>query len=309
MMIDEREMSVPKEPGRWWRRARRAVLLYVVVPYLAVVVIFAVFQRRLMYRPTVADNLRIAAIDRDGGSGTDVELKTADGSTLRGWLLYGGNRDSEGGGEAPLLIYFPGNSLNRQERINDLREVAARGFDVLIFDYRGFGDSTGSPTEATLSADALLIWNYARDELGYDERRIVVFGESIGGAVALSLWSDENANPPQPAALILSSTFASMPQTVAWHYPWFPFQYLLLDRWPSIERIARVDVPVIVFHGTDDEFVPVAHGRALAEASERARFVEIPGGTHNEIPMMRLREELKAIIAGLPAGESRAGVE
>ncbi len=253
-----------------------------------------------MYQPTVAGRLRIADIGADDASGMDTELKTADGNTLQGWLLYGKGRHGRPVGQSPLVLYFPGNSLNRRERINDLREIASRGFDVLIFDYRGFGDSTGSPTESGLSADALLVWNYARDRLGYDERRIVVFGESIGGAVALSLWSSENKDPPRPAAVFLNSTFTSMPQTVAWHYPLFPFQFLLLDRWPSIERIRRVDSPVIVFHGAEDRIVPVDQGRALAQAAPHARLIETPGANHNEIPMMRLREELDAILASLP---------
>lgn len=254
-----------------------------------------------MYQPTVAGNLHIADVDPNGESGIDVALKTDDGNTLRGWLLYASNGDVNRVARAPLALYFPGNSLNRHARIDDLREVASQGFDVLIVDYRGFGDSTGVPTESGLSADARSVWNYARNELRYDESRIVVFGESLGGAVALSLWSRDNPAPPRPAAVILNSTFASMPQTVAWHYPLFPFQFLLLDRWPSIERIGRVTAPVIVFHGSDDRMVPVSHGRALSQASSRARFLEIPGATHNEIPIVRLRTELDAILRGLPA--------
>lgn len=300
MATDKQQLSSSHRPRLWWQRVCRGFLLYAVVPYVAIVVIFVVFQRRLMYQPTVAGRLRIADIGADDASGMDTELKTADGNTLRGWLLYGNGRHGTHDEKTPLVLYFPGNSLNRKERINDLREIASRGCDVLIFDYRGFGDSTGSPTESGLSADALLVWNYARNELGYDERRIVVFGESIGGAVALSLWSRENKNPPRPAAVLLNSTFASMPQTVVLHYPLFPFQFLLLDCWPSIERIPRVDSPVIVFHGAEDRIVPVAQGRALAQAARHARFIETPDATHNEIPMMRLREELDAIMAALP---------
>ena len=197
--------------------------------------------------------------------------------------------------KTPLVVYFPGNSLNRHERINDLREVTSCGFDVLIFDYRGLGDSSGSPSERKLTADAQFVWEYAWKELNYDVSRIVVFGESLGAAAALSLWSTESANSPKPAALILNSIFVSMPRTVAWHYPTFPFRFLLLDRWPSIDRIARVRVPIIVFHGTADDMVPVAHGRELAQASTGARFIEIPGGGHNDIPMYRLRAELERL--------------
>jgi hypothetical protein len=265
-------------------------MLYVVVPYLAVTMVFVVLQRKLMYRPTVADDLRADAVALDLRSVRDVRIQTPDGDVLRGWLLKAAERNGEQ--TAPLVVYFPGNSLNRYERVDDLREIAAGGYDVLIFDYRGFGDSSGSPTEQKLTSDAQLIWSYAREELGYEERRIVVFGESLGGAVALSLWSAKVANPPQPAAVILNATFVSMPRTVAWHYPLFPFQYLLLDRWPSDVRIPRVSVPMIVFHGTADEMIPVAHGQELAQLSRNARFIEIPEAPHNSIPQHRLRTEL-----------------
>lgn len=279
-------------PRPCWRRVRRALLLYIITPYLAVTLIFAVFQRQLLYRPTKAANLHLA-----GDAGIDVQLRTPDGATLRGWLLSGRAGQGKETNRLPLVLYFPGNSLNRKERLSDLREIASHGFDVLIFDYRGYGDSSGSPSEARLSADARQIWNYATGELGCDAARIVVFGESLGGAVALSLWSPDSPSPPKPAALVLSSTFASLPQTVAWHYPLFPFQYLLLDRWPSLERISRVNAPVVVFHGADDDFVPIEQGRQLARAARDGRFVEIPGGTHNEIPVAQLHERLSAIGA------------
>ena len=197
--------------------------------------------------------------------------------------------------DAPLVIYFPGNAGNRHERIDDLREVAATGFDVLILDYRGFGDSTGSPSEWALTSDARQVWDFACEDLHYLPSQIVVFGESLGGAVALSLWSAESTESPQPAAVILNSTFTTMPDVVAWHYPLFPFRYLLMDRWRSVDRIPRVDPPIVVFHGTADDMVPVSQGRKLASQSPHARFIEIANGTHNNIPMRQLRDELKRI--------------
>ncbi len=302
MATEEPEPKSSKPPRSLRQSVRRAIVLYIIVPYFTVTVIFTVLQRRLMYRPTVAVNLNLTDLGLDADFGVDVELTTADGNTIRGWLINGRSLPKQASGKAPLVLYFPGNSLNRYERIDDLREVAACGLDVLIFDYRGFGDSTGSPSESTLTADALLVWKYARDTLGYDEGRIVVFGESLGGAVALSMWSNLDPTPPQPASLILNSTFASMPETVAWQYPLFPFQFLLFDRWPSIERIGRVQAPILVFHGTDDKLVPVAHARSLAEASPKAMFIEISGGTHNEIPMQQLRKELDGIMETLASG-------
>jgi fermentation-respiration switch protein FrsA (DUF1100 family) len=302
MKSDDPEPECRKQPRTWQRRIARGLILYIVTPYLTVIVIFAAFQRKLMYRPTVADSLGVAAVWRTADFVTDVELTAADGTRLRGWLVHSDGRKRDDGDRNPLVLYFPGNSLNRLERLQDLREVASRGFDVLIFDYRGFGDSEGSPSESRLSADALLVWKYACDDLGYDESRIVIFGESLGGAVALSLWSEANSRPPQPAALILSSTFASMQKTVAWHYPLFPFQWLLLDRWPSIDRIGRVQAPISVFHGTNDDTVPVEHGQLLAQASSHAEFISIPRGGHNEVPMELLRARLESLHATLSNG-------
>ncbi|MEQ9407312.1 MAG: alpha/beta hydrolase [Fuerstiella sp.] len=264
-------------------------------------VLFTVLQRRLMYRPTVADSLTISDAGLDPGFGVDTSLVTADGQNIKGWLVNATGRSAGHVGRAPLVLYFPGNSLNRYERVHDLQEVASHGFDVLVFDYRGFGDSTGTPTESALTADARLVWQYATDTLKYEPQRIVVFGESLGGAVALSMWSRTNPHPPQPAAMILSSTFASMSKTVAWHYPLFPFQFLLADRWPSIERIGRVQAPVVVFHGTQDDMVPVAHARALAQASAQARFIEVSGAGHNDIPTNQLRLELDSLMAAMHA--------
>lgn len=299
MDIDQTGTDSSKSQRTVLQLLRRGVVLYVVAPYVAVTLFFVSLQRLFIYRPETADSLKVVDCGLDATFARDVQIATPDGSTLNGWVVHqqaSGDSDLD---RSPLVIYFPGNSLNRGERISDLREVAARGFDVLVFDYRGYGDSSGSPSESALSEDARRVWKYALDELGYDEDQVVVFGESLGGAVALSLWDESLSPPPRPAALILSSTFASMPETVAWHYPAFPFQYLLLDRWPSIERIPRVESPVTIYHGTDDEMIPLSQARQLAHAAVAAQLVEISGGTHNDIPLMQLREELDRIRTAL----------
>lgn len=279
------------KPSTWQRRILRGVFIYVVVPYFSVVLIFATFQRRLMYRPTPSGNLSVTELKLDADNFRDVQLQTSDNQILRGWLLTGQRPCSEEpeSTDRQLVIYFPGNSLNRHERIQDLREIATCGPDVLIFDYRGYGDSTGHPSEFDLTNDAQQIREFAREELQYPENQITIFGESLGGAVALSLWSESSFIEPKPKAVILSSTFASMPLTVHEHYPWFPFHYLLLDRWPSLERIRHVKSPITIFHGTDDDFVSLAQARTLSSASPNANLIEIPGSGHNDIPMMQLR--------------------
>ena len=298
--MNETEPAKPSRPTRSWnRKILRAVCLYVLVPYFAVTLIFTLAQRRLMYRPSTSGSLSVRDLELNSAEVIDVQLKTPEGETLHGWLFSGKNAASI---SDKLLIYFPGNSLNRNERIADLREVASTGFEVLIFDYRGFGDSSGSPSEVALSADARLIWKYAHDELGYEDENIVLFGESLGGAVVLSLWSEEPSQAahvkPQPRSIILSSTFASMPRTVKLHYPWFPFHFLILDRWPSIERIGNVTVPITILHGSDDAMVPISEARALAaKAESQVKFIEISGTGHNDIPMPQLRTLLEETMS------------
>lgn len=270
-------------------RVARALWLYAAVPYLAVVLIFTTFQRKLMYRPTVAKDLSVSSVPLDPQQATDIVIETPDEVTLRGWLLKSAGTDND----ALLVVYFPGNSLNRHERLEDLREINRAGFDVLICDYRGYGDSGGMPSESALTDDARLVITKAL-ELGYAAENVVIFGESLGGAVALSLWSEPEFRI-RPAALILSSTFHSMPETVGWHYPLFPFRFLLLDTWRSANWIGAVDCPITVYHGDRDTMTPIEHARRLAASAADSRFVKIPGGEHNQIPTRQLQVRLREI--------------
>jgi pimeloyl-ACP methyl ester carboxylesterase len=298
-------LDSPKRSRR--QRLARAFLIYVLVPYISVTLIFTLLQRKLMYRPTKALSLKVADLRLDPAQIKDVQLQTSDGTTLNGWLLvppttssddpekHAGEQEKQTQTEQ-LVIYFPGNAQNRSLRRGDLEEIARCGFHVLIFDYRGYGDSSGSPSETGIAADAREIWKFAHDELSFRDEQIVLFGESLGGAVALSLWSEELGDHPRPQAVLLSSTFASMPRTVACNYPWFLFHYLVLDQWRSIDRISMVKAPIRIFHGTSDKLIPMEEARALAIASgDTSRLTEIPGGEHNDIPMQLLRQELRRI--------------
>jgi pimeloyl-ACP methyl ester carboxylesterase len=289
------------------QRLARAFLIYVLVPYFSVTLIFTLLQRKLMYRPAKALSLKVADLRLDPAQIRDVQLQTSDATTLNGWLLlppstssddpekHAGEQEKQTQTEQ-LVIYFPGNAQNRSLRRGDLEEIARCGFHVLIFDYRGYGDSTGSPSETGIAADAREIWKFAHEELDFRDEQIVLFGESLGGAVALSLWSEELGDQPRPQAVLLSSTFASMPRTVACNYPAFLFQYLVLDQWRSIDRISRVKAPIRIFHGTSDKLIPIEEARVLAFASgDISRLTEIPEGEHNDIPMHLLRQELRRI--------------
>lgn len=280
------------QPRSLRRKLIRALVLYVLVPCTAVTLLLFLLQRKLMYRPTQTAALPVA--DAGFESGLDVEIQTPESVTLRGWLVKSTASSLESS-ERALVIYFPGNAQNRAERADDLREVAREGYDVLIFDYRGYGDSEGSPRESDMISDARLVWDYAIQTVGYSPDRTVIFGESLGGAVALSLWDKSNSASPRPRAILLNSTFSSMPQAVAATYPGLPFHWLVLDRWPSNERIKEVSCPITIFHGTADEMVPFSHAEELKAAARHARLIRVPGGQHNLVPTHQLRAALREL--------------
>ncbi|HUQ71607.1 MAG TPA: alpha/beta hydrolase, partial [Planctomycetaceae bacterium] len=258
-------------------------------------------QRELMFQPTKTKRLLAAGASSPDQSLEDVEIQAADGRTLHGWRFQASTESAE----LPrlLVIYFPGNAGCRRGRYADCQDFTRLGCDVLLFDYRGYGDNPGSPSEEHFAADARQVWTLATDTLGFMPARIVLFGESLGGAVATRLAAERSQAGEAPSALILNSTFASMGETVAWHYPAFPFRYLLWDRFPSVDRIPHVGCPVLHFHGTDDDIVPIAHGRRLFAAAPKtsptgiaSRFVTIEGGQHNFITMGDMRDAVGELL-------------
>ena len=293
------------------------LVLYVLTPYIVVCAVFFVLQRRFLYPATEADSIRItdAGLSRD--EARDVSLSTRDGLTLHGWFVrQTPDENADASADSLLVICFPGNSGNRRDRVIDCREFSRLGCDVLLFDYRGYGDNPGSPNEEDIAADARRVWAYATGELARDPEEIVIFGESIGGAVAVRLAAELCAAGTPPAGLVLSSTFASLPETVRWHYPYFPFHWTLLDRWPSVDRIGRVTCPILQLHGTRDDFVPIAHARRLFAAARDTsasgippRFVELRGSGHNDLPVMAFRRELNEFldVVRQPSGSIKQG--
>jgi fermentation-respiration switch protein FrsA (DUF1100 family) len=156
------------------------------------------------------------------------------------------------------------------------------GLSVLLFDYRGYGGNSGRPTEDGLASDALTAQDWVAAQPEVDSQRIVYLGESLGAAVAVGL-----AMQRPPAALVLRSPFTSLADVAAVHYPWLPARALLLDRYPSIERIASVSVPMLVIAGDHDDIVPESLSRRLYDAAgEPKRYVVVPAAGHNDTELL-----------------------
>lgn len=288
----------PVSPAPTSRPLRRGVfrlLRIFALVYLGLVIMLAALQRSLIYAP-----------DRQMHSATeaglpaenvkDVTLTTSDGLTLHGWHSSPAIAPTADG-DRRLVILFPGNAGNRAYRGAILRSFNELGCEVLIFDYRGYGENPGSPSEKAFAADALAVWTYARDGLGFPANRIILCGESLGGGVATRLAWDLKQQGISPGGLILRTTFSSLVETAARHYPWLPVRTILVDRYPSIERIDGLTCPILVYHGDRDTIVPFAQAKELFDAAPAQSangilktFLPLPGAGHNDIEHVAGRE-------------------
>ncbi|HUG93671.1 MAG TPA: alpha/beta hydrolase [Planctomycetaceae bacterium] len=287
----------PRPAGRW-RRVVRGVAVRVVFWYAVVVIVLGFFQRSLMYFPSRAERIDPAEAGLAAGRVHDVSFVTADGLTLAGWHVV-----AEGGSCATLeecdrtlrdgrlvVLHFHGNGGDRRIRVDDALIFGGSGADTILIDYRGYGENPGSPSEAGLADDARAAWNYATDVRGVRPDRIVLYGESLGGAVAVRLAAELCDAGTPPAGVAVLSTFSSMTDAAAHHYPWLPVRLVLLDRYPAIRHIGRVTCPLLFVHAGNDRIVPIELGRRLfAAAPERSaggvekRFVVLAGCDHNDV--------------------------
>ncbi|GIJ48212.1 hypothetical protein Val02_50980 [Virgisporangium aliadipatigenens] len=243
-------------------RALVVVLVVLVVP----VALLWSFQRRLVYFPS-AQAPAVAAGVRE------VVLDTSDGLRLGAWLVPGTS-------DTAVLVTH-GNAGDRGDRLPLGRALAAAGHTVLLVDYRGYGGNPGSPSEEGLTRDAVAAWEYLTGPGGFAPERIVLFGESLGAAVATRLAADRAAAPPR--GLVLRSPFRSLAAVGRVHHPYLPVGALLRDRFPVVELIGRVRVPTVVVYGTADTVVPPAQSRAVAGAAPHLLdAVAVEGADHND---------------------------
>jgi hypothetical protein len=272
MATDESDSSGGEGPrkGSVKRKLLRLAIIAVVV-YAAFVILLAVFQRRLIYYPSRDYEGVPSDVSR---AYEDVTFHASDGVKLTGWFVPHGSLDEAAGATA---LFFHGNAGNISHRLHTIDILHRIGFSVFIIDYRGFGKSAGKPSERGLYLDAEAAWAYLTESRGVPAERIVLIGRSLGGGVAIELASRKN-----PGALVVESTFTSLVDVAREHFRFFPVGLILREKYESIRKIGSVKCPVLILHGTDDELIPIAQGRALFEAAnEPKRFIETPGG-HNE---------------------------
>lgn len=256
-------------------------LLILVILYALIAAGLYLFQRKLIYLPAeTPDYSKYHGLE-------NVELlrlPTSDGLHLVTWHL-------KGDPALPTIVYFHGNAGTLMDRADKYATLNAQGFSVIAPSWRGYSGNEGSPSEEGLYTDARAAITYAHS-LGIPDDRIVLYGESLGSGVAVQM-----ATEITPAALILEAPYTAVSDRAAELYPWIPVRLLIKDHFNSLSKIGKINSPLLIMHGTNDETIPVAHGKKLLEAAPTPKKgVFILGAGHVDFDLEEVAREVKEFV-------------
>jgi len=243
--------------------------------YAGMALLLYIFQPHLVFYPGTGREI-IANPTRIGLQFEDLHLETSDGVSLHGWYVPAVQPHG-------TVLFLHGNAGNISYRLDSVLMLHRLGYDTLIFDYRGYGLSSGKVTEQGTYLDAEAAWRYLVEQRHFPSCRIVLFGESLGGAIAAWLAARQH-----PAALVIASGFTSVPDLARKIYPFLPVRWLARIRYDTRDYLRYVNTPVMVAHSPEDEIIPFEHGIALFEAANPPKqFLELAGGHNDGFIFMR----------------------
>lgn len=200
----------------------------------------------------------------------DVYLPTADGERIHGWLIAHP--------QASLtILFFHGNAGNLASCLDTFAILHRLGVNVFAIDYRGYGHSSGTPSETGTYRDAETAWQYLTAERGIDPARVVVFGRSLGGGVATWL-----ATRVQAGGVVLESTFTSMPEVAQRLYPYVPVRWLARTRYANLTRVNEIRSPILFIHSREDELIPLGHCERLHSSYRGTKELLVIKGRHGD---------------------------
>lgn len=288
---------IPRGSVRELGRLLRFALVCGAITTLAGCAWFDAKQRELVYRPTPgrpADFVGLRAHDQTYIVDVPGAIDERPDKLQLWWL-------PNGAADAPTLLYLHGTFRNLFQNYRKIDALRSAGYDVLAVEYRGWGESTFVlPSEKTINADAAVAWRELVRRQP-DPARRVIFGHSMGGGVAVELASQKHAGRDY-GALILESTFTRFPDVakangvIGWIASWFATQ-----QFDSVDKIGKVDAPILIMHGTADKTVPIELGRGLYEAAPAGtRWLPFEGGSHSGLDKeqpQRYRDAVQGVIA------------
>jgi fermentation-respiration switch protein FrsA (DUF1100 family) len=201
----------------------------------------------------------------------EVYFNSQDGKMLHGWF-FPQNK------ETPVILFSHGNAGNISDRLHNIRLLLDKGLQVFIFDYRGYGQSSGNPSEKGIYLDGLAAYDYLVQRESVPPERIILFGRSLGAAVAIEVALNRNVR-----SMIIESGFTSTKEMAGTMFPFSLVSRLLPANYNNLEKIGKVRIPKLIIHGDSDEIVPFAMGKRLFEASKEPKyFYALKGAGHND---------------------------
>ncbi len=261
------------------------VLTIILLGYVALVLLMWLFQARLLYQPM--GRSLVGTPSDIGLEWQDVHLTTSDDVQLHAWWIPA----TEPRG---ALLFFHGNAGNISHRSASIEHFNRLGLSVLIVDYRGYGQSEGRPSEQGTALDARAAWQWLTQEQGVAPEKTVLFGRSLGAAVAAELATEVG-----PAGVILESPFRSVPDLGQRLYPFLPVRWLSRFQYPVIDQVPEIRSPILIIHSRDDEIVPYTEGEAVYNAANEPRQLLTLRGGHNNAFLVSERQYLAHIDAFL----------
>jgi len=247
-----------------------SVLRIGVAVYIGMSLLVLLRQSRYVYYP---DRHVDMTPDMLGMAFEDIKLKAEDGETIGAWFVPAPAEKNMG----LTVLFSHGNAGDIGDRVGSVKTFHDMGMSVLIYDYRGYGTSSGRPTEVGTYLDVMAAWRHLVDDRQVPKERIVLFGRSLGGSVAAWLAVRE-----EPAALVIESAFTSAKDMASRLFPYLPIRLLCRFKYNTVAAVKDVKCPVLVAHGRQDTTIPFKHGERIYEAANQPKlFVEMIGD-HND---------------------------
>jgi pimeloyl-ACP methyl ester carboxylesterase len=252
----------------------RTLLVFIafgIVLYAGFSLMLYLLQDRLVFLPNMPGRALEATPDSIGLEYEDAWIDTEDGERLHGWFVPA--VDARG-----TLLFFHGNAGNISHRLESVLIFNRLGLNVLIVDYRGYGQSSGKPGEEGTYRDARASWDYLVQQRSVPPKTIVIFGRSLGGAVGAWLASQSDV---KPAGVIIESSFSSGMDMGRQLYPVLPVRLITRIRYPVREYVTQIKAPLLVAHSRDDEIIPFSMGQVIFDAAPEPKSLLEMEGDHN----------------------------
>jgi len=259
------------------------LLLFLAGIYVLLTVALYLMQNRMVFLPNMPGRALTATPEDAGFAYQDVSITTRNGIRLHGWFIPAKQAKA-------TVLFLHGNAGNISHRLDSIAIFRELGLDTLIIDYRGYGQSTGKPSEQGTYLDALAAWEYLVSKRGIAPDKIVIFGRSLGAAVASWL-----AARTTPGAVILESCFTSALDMAYRLYPFLPVRLITRLKYPAKENVKQLSSPLLVVHSREDEIIPFDMGQSIFAAAPEPKGMLVLTGDHNGGFLLNRKQYLAAL--------------